>query len=216
MDAAAASMRRPTAEWELHLVPQRGWLQVLRDEPVDDEAIDRAVAAARRGGFHRVLLYTLAHAALCRTLQDRMDRAVALMDAVEEDWSGTGILPLAEFVAPLAYAGALLGVEGAARVRTMLKRSPRYTPWVSAAMATLEGTLTGDPSAYQDAAEGYGRIGDLTDRVLTLALAARGMVRRGRLEEAAPVIVEVTEFARRNEAPRLLDGLPVPVEGDPA
>jgi hypothetical protein len=215
MDAAASSMRLPTAEWELHLVPQRGWLQVLRDEPVDDAAIDEAVAAAQRSGFHRVLLRTLAHAALCRTLQGRTDQAAALLDAVEEDWTGTGILPFAEFVAPLAYAGSLLGVEGAARVRAMLKRSPRYTPWVSAAMATLEGTLTGDPTAYQEAAEGYGRIGDLTDRALTLALAARGMVRLNQVEQAAPLVAEVIEFARRNEAPRLMDGLPVAVDGEP-
>lgn len=215
MEAAEASMRLPTAEWELHLVPQRGWLQVLRGEAVDDEAVDRAVAAAQRSGFHRVLLRTLAHAALCRVLQGRTEQAAALMDAVEEDWTGTGILPFAEFVAPLAYAGALTGVEGAARVRAMLKRSPRFTPWVDAAMATLEGTLTGDPSAYHEAAEAYGRIGDLTDRALTLSLAARGLVRQGHLEQAAPLIAEVTGFARRNSAPRLLDGLPVSVDGEP-
>ena len=216
MTAAAASMRLPTAEWELHLVSQRGWLQVLRDEPVDDAAIDRAAAAARRGGFHRVLLATLSHAALCRTLQGRTDQAFALLDAIEEYWTGTNVLPFAEFVAPLACAGAMLGVEGAARVRGMFKRSPRDTPWVSAAMATLEGTLTGDPSAYHEAAEAYGRIGDLTDRALTLALAARGMVRRGEAEQAASIIAEVTAFARRNEAPGLLDGLPVTVDGEPA
>jgi class 3 adenylate cyclase len=216
MDAAEASMRLPTADWELHLVPQRGWLQVLRGEPVDDGAVDRAVAAAQRSGFHRVLLRTLAHAALCRVLQGRTEQAAALMDAVEEDWAGTGILPFAEFVAPLAYAGALMGVEGAARVRAMLKRSPRFTAWVDAAMGTLEGTLTSDPSAYHEAAEAYGRIGDLTDRALTLALAARGLVRQGHLEQASPLIAEVTAFARRNSAPRLLDGLPVSVDGEPA
>jgi hypothetical protein len=209
-------MRLPTAEWELHLVSQRGWLQVLREEPVDDAAIDRAAAAARRGGFHRVLLATLSHAALCRTLQGRTDQAFALLDAIEEYWTGTNVLPFAEFVAPLACAGAMLGVEGAARVRGMFKRSPRDTPWVSAAMATLEGTLTGDPSAYHEAAEAYDRIGDLTDRALTLALAARGMVRRGEAEQAASIIAEVTAFARRNEAPGLLDGLPVTVDGEPA
>jgi hypothetical protein len=188
---------------------------VLRDEPVDDEAIDRAVVAAQRSGFHRVLLRTLAHAALCRTLQGRNDQACVLLDDVEKDWAVTGILPFAEFVAPLGYAGSLMGVEGAARVRAMLKRSPRYTPWVEGAMATLEGTLTGDPSAYQEAADIYRRVGDQTDRVLTLALAARGLVRLGRLQEALPVIAEVTEFAQRNKAPRLLDGLPVPVDGEP-
>jgi class 3 adenylate cyclase len=215
MDAAAASMRRPTAEWELHLVAQRGWLQVLRGEPVDDEAVDRAVAAAQRSGFHRVLLRTLAHAALCRALQDRTEQAWALLAAVEEDWAGIRILPFAEFVAPLAYAGTLLGTDGATRVRAMLKRSPRRTPWVLAALATLEATLTGDPTAHLEAADAYGRIGDLTDRALMLALAARGLVRRGAFESAAPLIAEVTAFARRNRADRLLDGLPVRVDGEP-
>jgi len=40
---------------------------------VDDGAVDRAVAAAQRSGFHRVLLRTLAHAALCRSLQGRTE-----------------------------------------------------------------------------------------------------------------------------------------------
>ena len=42
------------------------------------------------------------------------------------------------------------------------------------------------------------------------------MVRRGEAEQAASIIAEVTAFARRNEAPGLLDGLPVTVDGEPA
>jgi hypothetical protein len=98
----------------------------------------------------------------------------------------------------------------------MLKRSPRYTPWVHAALATLEGALTGDPSAHLEAAEQYGRIGDATARVLALVHAARAMTSAGNLDEAEPIIAEITEFARRNRAPRLLDGLPVAAHWVPA
>jgi hypothetical protein len=91
----------------------------------------------------------------------------------------------------------------------MLKRSPRRTAWVEAAMLTLEGRLTGDPSCHLEAAERYGRMGNLSDRVLTLVAAARAYVERDELDQAEPVIAELSAFAGANQAPLLLAGLPV-------
>ena len=97
----------------------------------------------------------------------------------------------------------------------MLKRSPRTTPWVSAAMATLEGRITGDATCHLEAAEAYRRIGNASNRILALVAAARAFVAAGEPERAEPVIAEVAAFATRNGALRLLDGLPVPPAATP-
>src|SRR5205814_465581 len=47
--ASAAALDRPTAEWDLQLVPMSAWLRELRAEAVGAEEVPRAVAAARRG-----------------------------------------------------------------------------------------------------------------------------------------------------------------------
>jgi len=104
-------------------------------------------------------------------------------------------------------AATLLRPEEARRVRAMLQHSPRLTPWGKAAMAMLEGRITDDPTWYLEAAEGYARIGDASGRVLALAAAARALVAAGELAQAEPVVAEVAEFATRNDAHRLLDGI---------
>jgi hypothetical protein len=208
-------MLQPTAEWDLHAVAQSAWVRVLRGDEVADEEVDRALVAARRTGFHRPLLSTLAHTALCRALQGRAEEAIALLDELAADWQTTSMLACGDWVVAAANAGVLLGTPTAAVVRAMLKHSPRRTPWVEAAMASLEGTLTGDPTAHLEAAEIYGRIGDATDRVLALAAAGRGLTAAGELDRVAPIAAEVADFAARNQAPRLLYGLPDAVRPDP-
>jgi class 3 adenylate cyclase len=206
--AGAASVRRPTADWDLHVVAQSACLRVLCGDPVADEDVDRALTAARRSGFHRVLLSALAHTALCRALQGRRDEALELLATMEADWATTNMLAFGEWVAAAANLGVVLGADGAPRVRAMLERSPRRTPWVSTAIAMLDGQLTGDAGALLAAADTYGRMGNATDRVLALAAAARTLVAAGELDRAGPVVAEVAAFAGRNRAPRLLDGLP--------
>ncbi len=210
--ATVEVMRRPTAEWDLYVVVQSMWLRALRGQDVDDAAVDRAVATAKRGGFHRVLLATLAHATLCRALQGRTERAWELLESLEEDWAGTHMLAFAEWVIAIANAGVLLGTEAAARVRAILERSPRFTPWVLAALNMLDGRQSGDPDPYLTAAERYGRIGDATDRALALVHAARAMHAAGKLDRTDPILTEIAEFAGRNDAQRLLDGLPVTID----
>jgi predicted ATPase/class 3 adenylate cyclase len=206
--AATGAVNRPTFEWDLHVVAQSAWLRELRGEPVGADEVARAVEAATRGGFHRVLLSTLAHTALYHAVCGRRAEAVATLRTLEADWLTTRTIAFGEWASAAAAAGVLLDAEDAARVRTMLKRSPRQTPWVSAAMATLEGRITGDATAHLEAAEGYARIGNASNRILALAAAARALADSGELTRAAPVIAEVAEFAARNEAPGLLRGLP--------
>ena len=138
---------------------------------------------------------------LLRTLlQTRMNLEMAVTD---------DMLAFAEWVIAIANAGVLLGTEGAVRVRAILERSPRYTPWVLAALSMLDACQGDDPEPYLTAAERYTRIGDATDRVLALVHAARAMQAAGTLRRSDPILAEIAEFAGRNEAQRLLDGLPV-------
>jgi hypothetical protein len=205
--AVTALTNRPTGEWDLQVVLQSAWLRELRGERVGPDEVERAVAAAERSGFHRVLLGSLAHAALYHALGGRHTEAVGALRALEADWLSTRMLAFGEWVSAASAAGVLLGPEEAARVRAMLKHSPRHTPWVVAGMATLEGRITGDPTCHLEAADGYARMGNASDRILALAAAARTLVAAGDLERADPLIAEIAEFADRNEAPRLLDGL---------
>ena len=86
------STRRPTAEWDLHIVAVSGWMRgaaptsraATPQRPMPGRTpgrrsdVERASGrgAARRSGFHRVLRSTLAHAALCRAVQGRRDEAM--------------------------------------------------------------------------------------------------------------------------------------------
>ena len=75
-------------------------------------------------------------------------------------------------------------------------------------MATLEGRITGDASSHLEAAEGYGQMGNASNRILALMAAARALVAAGSVDQAEAIITELAEFAGRNAAPGLLAGLP--------
>jgi class 3 adenylate cyclase len=206
--AGAATLRLPTAEWDLHLVAVSGWLRVLRCEPPASsaesgtrgaDAVAQAIGAARRSGFHRVLFSTLAHAALCRALQGRPSEAAELLTELDEDWSGTTMLAFGEWAAGAAHAGALIGPVGRERVRTMLERSPRRTPWVDAGLATVAGGADG----HLTAARIFREIGAETDRALALAAAA-ATLRGSRDRRLAEIEPELVEFAKRTASERLL------------
>jgi hypothetical protein len=117
------------------------------------------------------------------------------------------MLAWGEWVAAAANAGAALGGDQATRVRAMLERSARHTPWIRAAVATLSGVLAGDPEQHLHAAQLYAEMGNATDRVLAQAAAVRALIASGQPERAVPIAAEVTAFAERNRAVRLLDGL---------
>ncbi|MFE9919011.1 adenylate/guanylate cyclase domain-containing protein [Micromonospora sp. NPDC005553] len=222
---AAESTRRPTAEWDLHIVAVSGWMRGLAgaemvgpDGPDDTagsdapggDLVEQALVAARRTGFHRVLRSTLAHAALCRAAQGRRDEAMALLTELDEDWQRTRMIPFAEWVPAVGHVAGVLGADAARLVRQLLDRAPRTTPWAHAAGQVADATLArhaGDSSTaanlLRSAAASYARMSDVTDEIITLALAI------GPLAETDPPAAEATrarlhDFASRHHAPALL------------
>ncbi|WP_405099097.1 ATP-binding protein [Micromonospora sp. NBC_01412] len=251
----AESTRRPTAEWDLHIVAVSGWLRALRDhseragaaatgpgaatgpdgggagggaavggggaaeEGGEGDQVQRAVLAARRSGFHRVLRSTLAHAALCRAVQGRDAEALRLLAELDDDWRRSRMIPFAEWVPAIGHVAVVLGGDAARQVRELLARSPRTTPWALAAGQEAEAALAraaGDTLAaaglFRSAAEQYRRMGDVTDHALALALALPTL-REVDPPDAAEVLAEVREFAARNLAPGLLRLAGVAPEG---
>jgi class 3 adenylate cyclase/tetratricopeptide (TPR) repeat protein len=221
--AADAFVDTPTGGWDMQVRGLRSCLRVLRDEPVpaeradgrrpgappDDDVTD-ALAAARRGGFHRPRWTMLGIAALCRALQGRTAEATELLAELAVSWSAVPALASGEWVAAAAYAAALSGRDAAVRTRAMLDRVGHRTPWAEAALRTVTAAAAaadGDHDRagelYLAAAELYGQIPDTTDRMLALALAVGAGTRAGHRPVAAH-LAELREFARRNRAPRLL------------
>ncbi|WP_369523389.1 ATP-binding protein [Micromonospora haikouensis] len=215
-DLAAESTRRPTGEWDMHIVAVSGWMRTLRGDPEapadggGPDQVERAVAAGRRSGFHRVLRSTLAHAALCRAVQGREAEALRLLAELDEDWRRTREIPFAEWVPAIGHVAVVLGGDAARRVRRLLTSAPRMTPWARAAGQAAEAALagsTGDARTaaelFRSAAEQYRRMGDLTDHVLAAALSVPTL-REVDPAGAAQVLAEVRGFAARNHAPGLL------------
>ncbi|MEV5693950.1 AAA family ATPase [Micromonospora globbae] len=217
---AAESTRRPTAEWDLHIVAVSGWMRGLRTaRPVDasepaagdgPDLVERAVVAARRSGFHRVLRSTLAHAALCRAVQGRRDEAMALLTELDEDWRRTRMIPFAEWVPAVGHVAGVLGAEAAGLVRELLARAPRMTPWARAAGQVADGVLAahaGDDGTAAElllaAADSYARMTDVTDEIITRALSVRPLAATDPAAAAA-VRDRLREFAIRNDAAGLL------------
>jgi predicted ATPase/class 3 adenylate cyclase len=184
---AGATLRRPTAEWDPNSVLTAAWIRVLQDQPVDDAVIDSVLSSARQSGFHRPLRSAAAHGALVRAVQGRLDDAAALLSELDGDWRRALALPSGEWVAAAAHAAHLVGADGCERMRAMLELAPLRTPWVEAALATVSGD-------HMSAAEHYGRIGDLSDRALSLAWAARAGTARH---------ADLDEFVTRNSAVKL-------------
>ncbi|WP_446686246.1 ATP-binding protein [Micromonospora costi] len=222
---AAESTRRPTAEWDLHIVAVSGWMRglgaVRRPDPPEPDGdgpdlVEQAVVAARRSGFHRVLRSTLAHAALCRAVEGRRAEAMALLRELEEDWRRTRMIPFAEWVPAVGHVAGVLGTEAARLVRTLLDRAPRTTPWARAAGQVADGVLAasaGDARTAADlmraAARSYARMTDVTDEIITTALSI-GPLTAADPAGAAAARQQLEEFATRNKAPGLLrlTGLP--------
>ncbi|WP_231396597.1 AAA family ATPase [Micromonospora ureilytica] len=228
---AAESTRRPTAEWDLHIVAVSGWMRGLAGaelvatagpagtvgpdgtagpDGTGGDLVEQALVAARRSGFHRVLRSTLAHAALCRAVQGRRDEAMALLTELDEDWRRTRMIPFAEWVPAVGHVAGVLGADAARLVRQMLDRAPRMTPWAHAAGQVADATLArhaGDASTaanlLREAAASYARMTDVTDEVITLALAI-GPLAETNPPAAAATRARLHDFATRHQAPTLL------------
>lgn len=220
--AADAFVDTPAGRWDMQVRGLRAWLRVLRDEPVPGEqpARDAATASAddvtdaldtaRRSGFHRLHWTMLSMGAFCRALQCRYDEASKLLGELADSWSAVPALASGEWVAAAAYAAALAGRDAAERLRDMLSRVGRDTPWSRAARHTVMAALAEADGDYAEAARGhlaaarvYADIPDQTDRMIALALAADALRHTDRAA-AASALSEIREFARRNQAPGLL------------
>ncbi|MFF5172026.1 ATP-binding protein [Micromonospora sp. NPDC000089] len=223
LETAAESVRRPTtAEWDLHIVAVSGWMRALRGDapgglaaadrsaPGEPDHVARALVAARRSGFHRVLRSTLAHAALCRAVSGQRDEARALLAELDEDWRRTRMIPFAEWAPAVGHVAAVLGPQAARTVHDMFARSPRMTPWALAAGQVADGTLAlaeGDPGVaarlFRAAAGSYARMTDTTDHILATALSVTAVAAVDPAEAAA-ARERVAGFADRNGVPGLL------------
>jgi len=187
----AQTMRLPSADWDPNAVLTTAWLKVIRGETPNDEVVLGVLDSARRTGFHRPLRSAVAHTALYRALQGRLAEASELLCELDDDYRQAVSLPYGEWAAAAGHAGHLTGGQGLKCIRATFELAPRRTPWVAAAVATLEGD-------HRHAADVFGQIGDLSDRAVSLAWAARA----GQLE--AGELNELRQFARRNEAKLLL------------
>jgi len=183
----ARIMRRPSSDWDPNSVITSAWLQVIRGETPNDAAALSMLESARQTGFHRPLRSAVAHVALYRALQGRLPEATELLSELDADYREAVSLPFGEWAAAAAHAGHLTGGEALQRMRAAFGLAPRRTPWVEAAVATLEGD-------HRHAADVYGQVGDLSDRALSLAWGAR----TGQLDKGE--INELRQFARRNGA----------------
>jgi hypothetical protein len=114
-------------------------------------------------------------------------------------------------VCAAAHAAALTGPQPAEVLQAALARSARLTRWARAARHTASGAsrlasgqATQAGREHLAAAAIYADIPAITDRMLSLALAADAFSRGGRRREAELARAQVREFARRAEAPGLL------------
>ncbi|MFG3602005.1 ATP-binding protein [Micromonospora chersina] len=213
---AEGSTRRPTDEWDLHIVAVSGWIRALGDAPPDGgtedgaDLVDQALVAARRSGFHRVLRSTVAHAALCRAVQGRRDEALALLAELDADWRRTRMIPFAEWVPAVGHVAGVLGGEAALLVRDLLARAPRTTRWARAAGRSADAALARrDRDArraadlFSAAAASYAEMTDVTDHVIASALAV-GPLSEADPAAAAETLAGVRAFAERHAAAGLL------------
>jgi class 3 adenylate cyclase/predicted ATPase len=198
--------------WELNL-DIRACVRALRGNPLAATADAKAaLAAARSTGFHRPLWGALAAAALCRALERRSDLAADLLAELVGEWQKVSVIASGEWVCKAAQAAALTGPEPAEALRVPLAEQRRQTVWSEAALHTVIGAVTlgrGNPEAagrhHLAAAEIHGRIPAVTDRMLSLALAAAAFAHSAEPELAGQALVEVRGFARRSSARVLLD-----------
>jgi hypothetical protein len=208
-----------TAEWDLQLRAVRSWIQVLRGEDPCD-AVMECLEAARRSGFRLLLRTALAHGAMCLVLQDRRDEASALLSELEESWREDPAWPSREWLPAAAHAAALLDARHTAAMRELLESLEHRTLWARAAIHVLDGATAayrGDHTAaarhYAQAVAVYDVMGNATDAALAAVWTLRALVASGDLEDSGTWQERVQEFARRNGARRLLEGLPS-VEGE--
>jgi predicted ATPase/class 3 adenylate cyclase len=211
--AADAFVATPGWQWgDIRLPRLRACVRVLRNEPAPDQPeVADALTAARASGFRRPLWTALAWEAFACALQERYERAEALLAELTGSWQKVEVIASGEWVCAAAYAAALLGRAPAEVLRTSLASVPRHTRWSSAALHTVtgavalaEGKAATAGREHLAAAALHADIPAVTDRMLSLALAADAFAHADEPEEADLALAEVREFAHLRSAPGLL------------
>jgi predicted ATPase/class 3 adenylate cyclase len=210
--AADAYADVPGSRWDVRIRGLRSFLRLLRSEPAaaSDDVVD-ALALARGGGFHRLLWMALAMAALCRSLQGRQLEAAELLDELTCSWRKVPVMASGAWACSAAHAAALTGPGPAEDLKAALLASPRRTRWAQAALHTVTGATAlaeGRPAdatgEHLAAAAIFDEIPAVTDRMVSLALAADALAVGGDEGRATTVRAEVQAFAQRASAPGLL------------
>ncbi|MCW2643643.1 MAG: adenylyl cyclase [Dactylosporangium sp.] len=214
MLAAEADLATTGGEWDLQLRGLCAQVRIMRGEDVgcaDPDEIDAVLAAGRRSGFYRLEWTALATVALCRALQGRDGDATELLSELVGSWEAVRALASGEWVDAASHAAAIAGRAASTRLREMLSEVPHRTPWVEAATRTIAGGIAaadGDHGRAGDlhlaAADLYAEMHHATDRMLSVAAAARSLRHLGDDDRSKSVRQEVMAFADRNQAPGLL------------
>jgi class 3 adenylate cyclase/tetratricopeptide (TPR) repeat protein len=205
VDSAQELLSSPSGEWDLQVRGMCAWIGYLRGQPLDDDGVEALVLAGRRSGFHRLLWTALSQAAFCQALRGRSSDAAALLTELVHSWQKVRSIASGEWLHAAAHAAVLVGRPAADGLRELLSEVPLRTPWVEAAMRSADGALAnadGDharaAASHRAAADLYGTIPNVTNRILALAAAVR----------ADPtdlgLVAELREFADRQRAPGLL------------
>lgn len=222
LTAADAFVDTLGGRWDIQVCGLRSLVLMLREGPISvrpeagepggaTDEVAEALVTARCSGFHRQLWTALSMGALCRALRGRAREATALLDELAADWHTVPALASGEWIDAAAHAAALSGQDAARIVDAMVRAAPRRTPWSEAALATTTAALATAGGDHRQAAEQhavaaahYAKIPNLTDRIISLALAAAALHRAGEIAAAEQALAEIREFARRNRAPGLL------------
>jgi hypothetical protein len=214
MLAAEADLATSGGEWDLQLRGLCAQVRIMREDEVgcaDPDEIDAILTAGRRSGFHRLEWTALANVALCRALQGRAEAAADLVSELIDSWRGVRALASGEWVDAASHAAAIAGRTASIRLGEMLGELGHRTAWVEAATRTVAGgaaAADGDHGRAADlhlaAASRYAEMRHATDRMLSLAAAARSLRRVPDDDRSEPVCQEIMAFADRNRAPGLL------------
>ena len=212
VSAATAFLSSPGWEWDLQVPGLCAVVRLLRDEHVgcaEPDEIEAILDHGRRSGFHRPQWTALAYVALCRSLQGNPAGTVELLTELADSWRAVRAVVSGEWIAAAAHAAALAGREASAVLHDMLAEVSHRTPWVEAALRTVAGAVAaadGDTrraaALHLAAADLFGGIPNVTERVLALAAALRTL---GPEAKAEPHHDELVAFATRMRAPRLLE-----------
>jgi class 3 adenylate cyclase/tetratricopeptide (TPR) repeat protein len=205
VDSTQELLSSPSGEWDLQVRGMSAWIGFLRGGSLDDGGIDALVAAGRRSGFHRLMWTALSQAAFCQALRGRTDDAAALLTELGQSWQKVRCIASGEWLHAAAHAAVLVGRPAAVALRELLTEVPHRTPWVEAALRSVTGAVASadaDPARaatlHRAAADLYGDIPNVTNRILALAAA----VRANPADE--DLAAEVCDFAARQTAPGLL------------